>query len=396
MHAGALDGAAGARLGGAEQSESLVERTRLVAGLRRGKRPPGGAPGLWRQLGGAPQKGSGGGQTAPRLSPARRPLELGGNILPGAGRGLSKVPGAPVRVDLRVGRLRQRAVRLPSPLGRCRPVDRRTHQRMAKAHPAVDLDQASRLRRLERRGRDPEPLGRPSQQRGITERLRRGDQQKTPGLRREGPRPLTKLSSILPDNDSAPGNPNPPASCAAVSPRGSSSSASGFPRRLGQEPVGDPLVQPPRDDRHQQRPRIGTAKTLDHQLRHTAEQIARLPRREQHHHRLRHQPSRDERESLRGRPVQPLGIVHHTQDRAPLRGLRQQTQDGQADEQAIRHHPGVQPERCLKRIALRTREPIKPIEQRRAQLVKRRERQLHLRLHPVARRTLRSGAEAIA
>ena len=143
MHAGGLDGAAGARLGGAEKSESLVQRARLVAGLRRGKRPLGAAPGLRGQLGGAPQKGSGGGQTAPRLSPARRPLELGGNILLGPGRGLSKVPGASVGVDLRVGRLRQRAVGPSSILGRCRPVDRRTHQRMAKAHPAVDLDQAS-------------------------------------------------------------------------------------------------------------------------------------------------------------------------------------------------------------------------------------------------------------
>ena len=39
-----------------------------------------------------------------------------------------------------------------------------------------------------------------------------------------------KLSSIRPASGVAPGRPNPPASSAGVSPRGSSSSASGFPR----------------------------------------------------------------------------------------------------------------------------------------------------------------------
>ena len=39
-----------------------------------------------------------------------------------------------------------------------------------------------------------------------------------------------KLSSIRPGSGTAPGSPNPPASCPGVSPRGSSSSASGLPR----------------------------------------------------------------------------------------------------------------------------------------------------------------------
>ena len=39
-----------------------------------------------------------------------------------------------------------------------------------------------------------------------------------------------KLSSIRPDSDSAAGNPNPPASCAGERPRGNSNSANGLPR----------------------------------------------------------------------------------------------------------------------------------------------------------------------
>jgi hypothetical protein len=42
-------------------------------------------------------------------------------------------------------------------------------------------------------------------------------------------RRFRKLSSILPCRDSAPGNPKPPANRAALSPRGSSNNANGFP-----------------------------------------------------------------------------------------------------------------------------------------------------------------------
>jgi hypothetical protein len=72
---------------------------------------------------------------------------------------------------------------------------------------------------------------------------------------------------------------------------------------LGQELVGDPLVQPSRDDRRQQRPRIGSSKTLDNQLRQTGEQVALFARGEQHHYRLGQQPSRHERHTLGGCPV---------------------------------------------------------------------------------------------
>ena len=56
---------------------------------------------------------------------------------------------------------------------------------MAKAHPAVDLQQPGALGRLELGGRDPEALRRSPQERRIAERLRRGHQQQLPRLRRQ-------------------------------------------------------------------------------------------------------------------------------------------------------------------------------------------------------------------
>ena len=61
----------------------------------------------------------------------------------------------------------------------------------------------------------------------------------------------------------------------------------------------------------------------------------------------------------------------------PRRGSRPRDQ-----REPIRHWAGAQPERRQKSVALRTGKVLKAIEQRRAQLMKRRERELHLRLNP--------------
>ena len=154
------------------------------------------------------------------------------------------------------------------------------------------------------------------------------------------------------------------------------------PPRLGQELVGHPLVQSPRDHRGHERPRVGVAQALDHELRQAGEELARLPRAEQHHHRLRHQPSRHEGQHLRGGPVQPLRVVHDAQQRTLLGHLREQAQHRQAHEEPIRHGPVEQAERRRQCVALRCRKPVKAVEHRRAQLMQRGERQLALRLDP--------------
>jgi len=67
---------------------------------------------------------------------------------------------------------------------------------------------------------------------------------------------------------------------------------------------------------------------------------------------------------------------------------------GQAHQKAIRPCAVAQAERHAQRLALRRRQPIQPIEHRRAQLVQGRERKLLLRLQPPARATRTPSARS--
>jgi hypothetical protein len=70
------------------------------------------------------------------------------------------MPGPAISVDIRIGRLRQRPMRI-SPLGRGRrPVHRRSHQWVPEADTGSDLDELRVLRRGERALFDAEPVSR--------------------------------------------------------------------------------------------------------------------------------------------------------------------------------------------------------------------------------------------
>ena len=125
-----------------------------------------------------------------------------------------------------------------------------------------------------------------------------------------------KLSSIRPVSGAAPGRPNPPASSAGVSPRGSSSSASGLPAGLGDDQVADPRVQRPGQRRVQQRPRVIVPQPVDFQLGQPGQLRARLAGREHQPDRVGRQPPRREPQRLRRGPVQPLLVVDQADQRA--------------------------------------------------------------------------------
>ena len=94
------------------------ERSLQIAGiaLRAGGREQalGAVRGLGCERGGALEEGRDSRQSAARLRPSSGTLELCGDVLVGHGRRLRPVPGAPIRVDLRIGRLREGAVDLAS------------------------------------------------------------------------------------------------------------------------------------------------------------------------------------------------------------------------------------------------------------------------------------------
>jgi hypothetical protein len=176
--------------------------------------------------------------------------------------------------------------------------------------------------------------------------------------------------------------PNPPASCAGVKLRGSSSSASGVATGLGDDRLADTLVQRPRDPSGKQQPCIVVTEPIDDQLGQSPERWAGLARHEQHRDRLREQPARDERERQCRCLIQPLRIVNHA-EQWPLFGhLRQQTEHGQTDHEPIWRFPAAQSKRHAQRFMLWSRQALESTEHRRAQLLQGGERELHLRLDP--------------
>jgi hypothetical protein len=125
---------------------------------------------------------------------------------------------------------------------------------------------------------------------------------------------------------------------------------------------------------------IALAQTLDHELRQPRQLIARSACREHQADRLCVQAARDERERLLRRAIEPLPVIHQADQRLLLGHSRQQGQDRQADEEAIRSRTRADPEGRQQCIALRDREALDPVQHRRQQLMQSGEGKLHLRL----------------
>ena len=83
--------------------------------------------------------------------------------------------------------------------------------------------------------------------------------------------------------------------------------------------------------------------------------LPRLPCGKHDRDRLRQQPTSDKRQRQRRGLIQPLRVIHDTQQRPVIRHLREQAQERQADEEPIRGRPGAQPEHDLEGLLLRPR-----------------------------------------
>jgi len=127
------------------------------------------------------------------------------------------------------------------------------------------------------------------------------------------------------------------------------------PPGFGQDPLPDLLIERPRHDRAQQGPGVGLPESLDSEPGDSLEVLARLAGGERQQHALGLEPTSGEGERLRRGPVQPLAVVHHADERPLRRRLRQQAQDGQADEEAIGRRPGTDAQCGPQCIALRNR-----------------------------------------
>ena len=103
-----------AGLDGDQQAECVVERAGVA--LRPGRREQALRPAtrFWRQCRGALEERGRRGHPPARLRAPGRALELRGDILVGPRRSMGPVPRAAVRIELRIGDLRERAVHVLS------------------------------------------------------------------------------------------------------------------------------------------------------------------------------------------------------------------------------------------------------------------------------------------
>ena len=381
------------QLGGRQERLGGLATPGGQLGLRGGERASPSPCRVRGQLGCSLEEGGRGGDAAPALGAVGRALQLVGDRLVETGGCVCAMPCAAIRIYLGVGRLRQRAMHLLAFGHGCRPVDRRAHEWMAKAHPGPERDQLCRLGRRDGVGPDPESLGRPPQQCDVADRLGRRGEQQPLGPRRERFEAPEEALLDLAGQRPRVGKAEAARQLGGREAAGQLDQRERVAARLGDDPVADPLVEHPGQRRREQRTRVVVPDPLDGQLRQTGEpiRVARLADGEHHRDPLCEQAPRHERERLRGRAIEPLHIVDQAHQRLRLGRLGQEAQHRERDEEVIRSGPFLQPEGDPQRLLLRAGQPVEAAEHGSAQLMQARERELHLRLdarrsHDAARR----------
>ena len=350
-----------------------------LGGEERTLRP---APRIGRQLDGALVKCRPRRQAAARPRSPGRALQLGGDVLVEPGCRLRAVPGAAIRIDVGIGGIGERAVHVPTVLRRASAVDRRTHERMTEAHLRAEFNQSHGGRRRGRVRPDAEPGGRPPHQHRIPCRLSRRDEKQESRRRRERRQPLPEALLDPRRHRRAAGQPQPacelgrrPATCQLkqrqrvaarrrhdpITTRLSSGPASTVPSSSCAPPSSSPsTASTGRPSRCRSPLGSRTAKTspTDSAPRRRATKASACAEAASSH--------------CASSTMQTSGRF--------FRDVRQQTQHRQADEEPIRRVAVAQTERSAKRTALRGGKALQAIQERCAQLLQPRVRELHLRL----------------
>ena len=381
-----------------QQVQRRIERAGLELGLRRRPAP-------------APPVAPGRASAPPRARGTRRPRR--GRL--GAGRGRPSCSSSAATSSSgplaawarcqarrsastrRIGDLGQRAVRLPAFLGRRRPVDRRAHQRMPEGDPCWPSAAGPRTRAGSTASiGDAEPSRGTADQCRVAGRLDRGDQQQPRGSAGSGASRRWKLSSIRSGEPLGVRQAEATGEFGVASARGAAPAArAGFRasrRGCGRAPARRAVPGSPRravlGRRRRRRPPSVELRQSGQRGCSSADS------------RTANTSATDSATSRRATnarvcadaPIEPLRVVDHAEQRALGRGLGQQAEHGQPDQEAVRRRTGAQAEGRAERILLRRGNVVEPVQQRRAQLVQAGEGQLRLRLdacrpdHPAAGR----------
>ena len=339
-----------------QQRQRLLGRPGQLLGARGLERTPRSRAGLERERGRALEERGGRRQSAARLRPPGRALQL-------ARRRPRRVRARPARGARRDDRDRARH-RWPRPAPDARLADPRPMppRRSPNAAAGGGRRPARRARAGRRPRRAPSPRsGCPS---SAADRHSSAGSPVGSAAARSSSRCVAagscctrrrKLASIRLCSGSSRGRPKPPASSAGDSVARQLEQRERVAARLGEDPRPHALVQRRADDRREQLARVRVRQSLESQVRQPRQlvELERLAHREHEHDRLGLQAPGHEREHLRRRPIEPLGVVDQAQQRPFLGSLRQQAERREADQEAIGLGARAQPERGPERVALR-------------------------------------------
>ena len=353
----------------AKEPHRILRAAELVREIARPREPQRAEPRIGGQCGGPLQRRERDVETPTEPGPIRRGIERRGDLLVRLPCGRSPVPDSPVWITRE--RPCERGVRQPALLAGCRLMDGRPDQRMPEPERAVvDRSEAGRHGRrpgVDVHGRSEQRFGRPAQL-GEVAVLQRREQEQRSHIGVEGgePRRERRLE---------PSRQRQRLRCSGQVEidRGGRELDQGerIAGRLREDPPLQ-LVGQGGSVQLEERARRAVVQAGEDEVREPGlVEIARHAGadREEQDHRLHLQPSREERQHLGRRPVEPMRIVDDEQQRCPRRALGEHAEGRQTDQEGIGRIALGVAKSDVERPALRIRKVVQAIEERKQQPV---------------------------
>ena len=212
---------------------------------------------------------------AASLGAAGGQLELVCHRLVGPGGRGSQMPCPTIRIEMRVGDLRERQVGRPSLRGVGEPVDGRAGQWVQERDALVHHQQSVGC--VDRRRRDLELRAGVSQEQRIADGLRRGEEQQLSGGLRERRDPAGVALLDLTRQVVRVRDPEPTGQLRRRPAPGQLDQRQGIAVCLGENSVSDPLVERERHCRVQERSGVAVDEAAHFEFRHVLQVLAALP-----------------------------------------------------------------------------------------------------------------------
>ena len=354
------------RFSAGHQRERVIEPTRLLSSMCCGERAPGSTRRIGRQRRRAFQERRGRGNAAPRLRPRGGPLEVAGDILVGHRRTLGPVPGPPIRIDARINRHGDCAMRLAPLVGSSHAVHRRAHKRMPERDRLGEDNEAFRLG-SERRGlTDTEVFRGPPDERRIARWIGGREQHQATSVGRQGREPPDEALLDACVQRHRRRQPEAAGELRRRQSPGQFEQRQRVAASLDDHPIEHLPIHRRRQDGLEERPCLGPTETADGELGQTGKRCPELPRGDEEHDVLGGQSTGDDRECGRRGTIEPLRIVDHAEQGSVSRRFGKQTEDREANQEGIRRRSIREAERDFECESLRRGKALAPLEDRRA------------------------------